>query len=207
MTAADTPADPTRLANLDFAVHRSRRYHNKLKAHYDGLNRLAMTLVLIGGSATFGRLTAPDGSDQGAINWLAVIASATVTALAAFDRTFGLAEKARLHQDLYRRFSALAAEIAVAGADMTTTQLNDFVAKRLHIEADEPGEKRIVNLICHNEEALARGQTNLYRIPAIAAATAFFLTWRIPEEADAVPSDPVPPASPTPGSCAATSDG
>jgi len=191
VTTADDRADPDKRANLDFAVHRSRRYHNKLKAYYDGLNRTAMTLVLIGGSATFGNLTASMGENAGAVNWLAVIASAVVTGLAAFDRTFGLAEKARLHQDLYRRFCALAAEIAVAGAETSARQLNAFEAARLHIEADEPGEKRIVNLICHNEEALARGQSNLYEIPRHAVWLAYVWTCRIPEEPDGPPPEVV----------------
>lgn len=194
MKVTDTPdpADAWHCANLEFAVHRSRRYHNKLKAYYDGLNRTAMTLVLIGGSAAFGNLTAQAGIAPSGISWLAVIASAAVTTLAAFDRTFGLAEKAKLHQDLYRRFSALAADIALAGTNLSKAQLADFVARRLQIEADEPGEKRIVNLICHNEEARARGQKNLVPIPPHAARLAYMWNWRIPEAADERPGQADP---------------
>ena len=44
-----------------------------------------------------------------------------------------------------------------AGEEFDVTQLNEFTARRLEIEMKEPPLLRVLNIICHNEEIMARG--------------------------------------------------
>lgn len=171
MTDETAAVNPKDFRNLDFSINRSRRYHNKLLAHYDNLNRLAMTFVLVGGSTTFATLLSKVQSD------LPIIASALVTIVAAWDRTFGFAEKARVHQDLYRRFSSLSARAKVAGEHLTKEKFDELSTENIKIESDEPGEKRMLNLICYNEERIARSKPKVFKIPWYVAMTAHFINW------------------------------
>jgi hypothetical protein len=79
-----------------------------------------------------------------------------VVALAStLDVVFGFGKKENQHDQLCRRFTELAAMIA----ELTPTpeNLRWARAERLRIEADEPTERRLVDLQAENEECRARG--------------------------------------------------
>jgi len=198
VTEETPPVDPKDFRNLDFSVDRSRRYHNKLLAHYDNLNRLSMTFVLVGGSTTLGTLLNSTGTK------LPIVASAVITTVAALDRTFGFAEKARIHQDLYRRFSSLSARVKVAGEHLTKEKFDELSSDNIKIQSDEPGEKRMLNLICYNEERVARAKSKIFKIPWYIAMTAHFINWpwepKIIKTVEATPVAPTPPSGSSAGS-------
>ena len=137
------------LAGLEFSVHVSARYHARRRAWYDRLHRLMMLVIATGASAgvaaIFGGLLRP------AEYLSAVVALAGVTELA-----YSLPERARLEDALYRRFNALAAEIAGA-PEIAAEKLRGWDAQRLLIRSDADDRLEVLRRLCHNLEAEARG--------------------------------------------------
>jgi hypothetical protein len=86
---------------------------------------------------------------------VAATLSAIVALASLFDSIFKYETRARLHNDLCARFTRLAAELETLAA--TPENLAHVRAQRLLIEADEPSEKRLVELMASNDEARARG--------------------------------------------------
>lgn len=149
------------LIQLDLAVHISLRYHAQRRAWFDGLHRLSMVLSAVGGSAALASvLTA--GHSLPAPNSLVLIIALTVTLAGALSVAFGFSERARTANDLYRRFAALAHQMAAHPAP-GTAELRTWKAERLMIEADEPPIISVLNVLCHNAEMRARGYGDEHR--------------------------------------------
>lgn len=134
---------------IDFSVHVSMRYHARRRAWLDRYHRamiLVITVCASGGvAAIFGGLLAE-----------AECLAAAVAAAGALEFGFSFPEKARLEDALYRRFTALAVEIASAqssGAD----EIGRWDAQRLLIGADADDGLEVLRRLCHNLEAEARG--------------------------------------------------
>jgi hypothetical protein len=87
---------------------------------------------------------------------LAKILTAAVTAIGLADVILRFGQRARLHQDLYRRFSDLAIEISQL-ENPTPHDIARLRAKRLELEAEEPHISDALERWCWNEEAEARG--------------------------------------------------
>ncbi|MEI6985921.1 MAG: hypothetical protein WCK65_07325 [Rhodospirillaceae bacterium] len=162
LAAAATKAEAEQVAEdlykLDFAVHVSLRYHSRRRAWFDALHRLSMVLSAVGGSAALASvLTA--GQSTAVPNSLVLVVAMSVTAAGAFSVAFGFSERARVANDLYRRFAALARDIAAHQAPVAC-ELRKWRAERLLIEADEPSINSVINILCHNAEVGARGRQN-----------------------------------------------
>ncbi|HEY3910758.1 MAG TPA: hypothetical protein VGM07_12815 [Stellaceae bacterium] len=139
------------LIALDFAVHKSIRYHTKRRAFFDVMHRIAMLVAVVGGSAAFFALI---GNKTG-VGQIAALVVAIATAL---DLVFALPENAREHDKLAERFSDLAVELALAQSSaVDDRRLAELKARRLAFEKGEPTALDALNVICHNEEAEARG--------------------------------------------------
>jgi hypothetical protein len=69
---------------------------------------------------------------------------------------FGLAERARRSDALYRRYGELAGDIAAAAAVDADT-LRQWEKRRLLIRADSEERLLVLHRICYNLEAEARG--------------------------------------------------
>lgn len=132
-----------------FSIHKSRRYHAKMRAFYRGCYDLTTAATAITGSGAFVALIGSPGSDQLA-KWLTGIVALSST----MNLVFGFAKKADIHDALCRRFTELAAKLEEWPA--TEESLQRARAERLAIEKDEPTEKRLVDLQARNEEARAR---------------------------------------------------
>jgi hypothetical protein len=144
----------------DFGVHKSLRYHAKRRAFFDGLHRFSMAVIAITGSAAFLTLIGGDASVYGKI-------AATIAAFAsAFELTLSLPERARDHGALYERFSNLAVKLAELDPNaLDPAAVRKLMAERLTIEASEPIALTALNILCHNEEAEARGYDDrIYKI-------------------------------------------
>ena len=135
--------------DLQFAIRRSIRYHNRRRVHFDRLDKLTnMVSVVFGSAAVFGVL-------EHNYQALALTAAAVVTIVSAINLVMGSSMRARDHADFARRFVALEKEMVSAGAEEST--LKQLTVKRLDIEADEPPVLRVLDCLCHNEEMRAQG--------------------------------------------------
>lgn len=133
------------LYDLDFSVHRSRRYHEKMSAFYSAWRDRMRMVTAIAGSGAF-ILVVSDSA------WGAVL-SGFVALWAVLDIIVAPDKKAELHSDLCKKFVELARRVATASPD----ELGDLSASRLLIEENEPPCKRLVDLEARNDECRARG--------------------------------------------------
>lgn len=143
--------------DLSFAVGRSRRYHAKMQSFYQSANDLVTSANALLSAGAFMALLG------GKTAWIAQVATGVVAAISAIATVYSPARKARTHGDLCRRFTDLAAKMAVASA--TESNRKKFLAERLKIEKDEPPVKRLIDLQAFNEEARARGVAERQLLP------------------------------------------
>lgn len=158
--SAATEEVSSELIALDFGVHKSIRYHVKRRAFFDVMHRVAMLIAVIGGSAAFFALI-------GEKTEVGQIAALTVAIATALDLVFAFPENAREHDKLAERFSDLAVELALAQSGAVDgRRLAELKGKRLALERGEPTALDALNVICHNEEAEARGydRDQMYRV-------------------------------------------
>jgi len=137
------------LVALDFAVHVGMRYHAKRRAWFDWLHRIAMVIAALGSSAAVAALY---GGLTGAAEWLVT----AVAAASACELAFGFAERGRVGDSLYRRYTALAGAIAEAKS-VDPDLLRFWEKQRLLIRADCEERLLVLHRICYNLEAEARG--------------------------------------------------
>lgn len=136
--------------NLLFGVRRSIRYHARRRMFFDRYRQFTSAMGVIFGSATI--FTLLNNMDP----LYPAIAAAVVTIFFAIDLVVGTAAKARLHDDLCRRFIELERQMELVAAK-DTQSFAKFTAARLEIEADEPPVHRVLDLMCHNELLHAMG--------------------------------------------------
>lgn len=134
--------------DCSFSVHKSRRYHAKMRAFYRNCYDLTVAATALTGSAAFVSLL---GNTAALAQWLTGIVAIAST----LELVFGLSKKADLHDNLCRRFTELAANMEKM--DTTDENLQDARAQRLLIERDEPTERRLIDLLAQNEESRSRG--------------------------------------------------
>ena len=134
--------------DASFGIHKCRRYHAKLRDFYQALHSYTTAANAFAASGAFIAIV-------GSLSVVAGILAAVVALASLFDSIFAYESKARLHHELCARFTRLAADLEKLPE--TPVNLADVRAKRLLIEADEPGEKRLVDLMASNEEARSRG--------------------------------------------------
>jgi hypothetical protein len=134
---------------IDFSVHVSMRYHARRRVWLDRCHRAMMLVITVcassGVAAVFG----------GLLTEAAYLATA-VAAAGALELAFSFPERARVEDALYRRFTALAVEIASATSS-DAERVHWWDAQRLLIRADADDRLEALRRICHNLEAEARG--------------------------------------------------
>lgn len=158
----------------NFTVHVSLRYLAKRRSFFDFLHAGSKALSAIFGGAAFFSLI---GSKETTI---ALWVTAALAVVSAVDTTFGFATRARRMDTQYRRFSDLAAEMEVVTPDaLTEKRLRTLRAKLLTIERDDPTPLTALNILCHNEEALARGygHTQIYHVGWLRSLLAHWWTF------------------------------
>ena len=146
------------LESLDFSLNKAIRYFSKRRRYFDLLHRISKTLVLAGGSSSFTALVA-DFSE------IAVYATLIIAIVGLVDYIFDFSGQSRLYDNLYRRTVNLTSRIYNLSKSDTESVCN-LVAERYLIFADCPAINRVLDVICHNEEAIARGydKDELYKI-------------------------------------------
>lgn len=136
--------------SLLFGVRRSVRYHVRREQFFDRAHHVGMFITAFSGSATIATLLAGHSA--------LVTAAAAATAIAgALDMVFGLARKARRHNNLAREFIALERDLVRAGEELPPPRLRELETARLDIEAREPPVLRVLDTMCHDELVTALG--------------------------------------------------
>ena len=136
---------------LLFGVRRSVRYHMRRQRWLDGAYGWMLAIGLVLRGAAVGALTlAWDG--HWALGLWATGEATTVGLLLWRPELL-----ARLHNDLAREFIALEQKVIDEGAELEESKLRGLQHKRLEIEANEPPIHRVLDAMCHNEQARAEG--------------------------------------------------
>jgi len=136
--------------DICFGVGKSRRYHGSMREFYRWCHDLSLALAAVAGSAAFFALWPANANV-----WLLRGLTFVVTVATSCDLVFNFSKKADLHDALCRRFTELAAKMAEWPA--TAANIDAARAERIRIEADEPTERRLIDLRAHNDELSARG--------------------------------------------------
>jgi len=135
------------------------------------LHRASMTFVAVGGSAAFASVL---GNNTRIAAWSSLI----LTVLAALDAAIGYAQRARLHDELLKRFSDLSITIE-RETNPTLQFIKETKAQRLLIEKDEPSELAALNIICHNEQLESMGyeESDMRKVSPFQRFFAHFFTF------------------------------
>ena len=161
---------------LLFGVRRSVRYHMRRESFFEAWHRTTSALSVIFGSAVIASLLTDISS------MLAVFAAGLVTIFSAIDLVVGTSHKARIHNDLRRRFLELEKTLHNLD-DSDTDAISAATQTRLDIEADEPPPLRALDSICHNDQLRAQGykQDSGEYVPLSRSQrfTAHFINWPI----------------------------
>lgn len=143
------PDSQDALHDLDFDVAKSRRYHHCRRRYWDTWNRANKILGALSGSAVVVGIF-------GDIHWLTALSGLVVAVFSVLDLVLDFSERAREADGLYRRWSALAQDIA-ATSEPTQPLLAQLRQRRLGIEMDEGPTLDLLERRCSREEAIARG--------------------------------------------------
>ncbi|MDN3578731.1 hypothetical protein QWZ03_18345 [Chitinimonas viridis] len=138
-----------KLYGLLFDVCRSIRYHNRRRAFFDRCDMLNNVVSVVGGSvAVYGVL-------EQNIKCVAVFFGGAVTVSSAFGLVVGFSQRARAHSDFARQYIEL--EKKLRKLPPSEELFREVYDARLTIEAEEPPVKRVLDVICHNDQMRAMG--------------------------------------------------
>jgi hypothetical protein len=135
--------------DVSFAIHKSRRYHGKMREFYRGCHSIVVASTALTGTSAFVAIL------SSAPPIVAQLLTGIIAVTTTFDLVFGFSRRADTHDSLCKRFTELSARLIEW--DETEKNYRKACAERLRIEKDEPAEKRLVDLQSRNEEARARG--------------------------------------------------
>lgn len=134
--------------NISFSIGKSRRYHAKMADFYRLCHHTVVASSALTGTSAFVALFS--GNPEIA-QWL----TGVVACASTLDLVFAFSERADKQENLRRGFTELAARMVEWQA--TPEKLARARAERLRLEAEDSGERRLVDLQAENEESRARG--------------------------------------------------
>jgi hypothetical protein len=137
-----------KIFDLDFSVHKSRRYHEKLCAFYGAWRDRMRIVTAIAASGAFFIVVVD-------YKFTAELITAFVGLWTILDIIVMPDKKHDKHNELCKRFTALAAKIQ--RMQQTEGAYQELVAERLLLEENEPPCKRLIDLESRNDECRARG--------------------------------------------------
>ena len=133
-----------KINDLDFAIEKSMRYHQRRRGFYDSAHKRIMFIIILAGSAAFSGVVG---------DYFAGLAAL----LAAVDLVWVPSRRARDHEMLFRRFSELAIAIRTA-PEPDKASYEKWVRERIGIETDEPPVYWALEADCDNEVRRAWGK-------------------------------------------------
>lgn len=162
---------------LLFGVRRSVRYHMRRCRFFDQFHSFTNAIGVMAGS------TAVLSAFQNHPHMAAFLAG-LVAVTSAIDLVVGTGAKARLHNELAKKFILLEKEITLKG-EPTGGDLREFTSHRLEIEAEEPPILRTLDRLCHNELLRAEGHPpeEFVHVPWHQRRLAHFISFEPPPSA------------------------
>ena len=143
-----------------FAVQRAIKYHTRRQAFYDSWNNVTNAAGILLGAATVAALA----HKLPLADILSILFPVLITVLSTFNLVWGTSRRARVHNDLYRRFVELERKmVSTARVDEQACRLSR--GERLAIESDEPPIMFVVSVLCHNEVVRANGAGDYFEVP------------------------------------------
>ena len=141
----------TDVYNLLFNTRRSRRYHELRIKFFQRFSVLRLTLMFISTSTTFVFvLQSYDLRDW--LQWIAGLAAF----FTGIEFAVRFSAREQLHRTLLRLFVELERDITAKGRRITEKQFDEFSARYIEIEMDEPPVLQTLNRLCYNAEIRAR---------------------------------------------------
>lgn len=135
--------------NLSFDVGKSKRYHAYRRSFWQGWDYWTKVSSIVTGASVV-------ISVAGEKSVLAAVFAVLVALSSAADVVLGFGSRAKLHDELYRRWADL--DIAIESLQAPTTeQVSALRRVRLEIERDEPTVLDLLERRCSAEECLGRG--------------------------------------------------
>jgi len=166
---------------LDYRAAVAMRYHSRRQSFLEGLARAEPVATLLLGSSAFAAATKE-------ITWLVMALTLLTAMLSALLLAYGVAERARLHERLFKAWAAFRADLAhIAPGDESALRVME--ARRLEIGAETPHQLQALTILCQNEENEFRRASERWRIGPVQTALAQFLTLPF-QRFEAVPSPP-----------------
>lgn len=142
--------------NLEYDSAVAMRYHGRRQAFLDFLSRLDPALSVILGGAAFATVVA-------GLPHLAAAAGLAVALTSALNLAFGLSDRARLHESLFRRWGLIRAELAQI-MEEDDAALRALEIKRAQLDAESPWQLLALSVMCENEEKLVRRHGSIHRV-------------------------------------------
>lgn len=136
-----------RFYDLSFSVHKTCRYHDKMRSFYRACTTFTKVVTIVSGSGIFLLLL-------GDFERTAQFASASIALIAVLDLVFSPDRLAQEHQARYRDFTTLARDLEAA--EQTDESYRKIRSGQLEIEHRSPPIKRLVDLMARNDECRAR---------------------------------------------------
>ena len=134
--------------DISFSIHKSRRYNAKLRDFYHTVHSLMKVSIAFAASGAFLAIL-------GSLPKTGALLAGFVAIASFLDMFLDAGNKAAIHGQNAAEFSKLAADLEQWEAN--PENLSKARARRIRIEAHEPHEKRLVDLMADNEEARSRG--------------------------------------------------
>jgi len=162
---------------LDYDSAVALRYHGCRKEFFSALSRADPALSIVLGSAAFATVLLGH-------KWLAAASGLAVAFVSAVDLAFGLGDRARRHEDLFRRWGALRADLPVLDEN-DECALRLLEVKRAQIDAESPWQLEALSVLCENEERLVRRDATSFHVGWMQRALANWFTlpgWQPTEE-------------------------
>lgn len=157
-----------RLWQLEYQASVAMRYHSRRQAFLDSVARGEPMLALLVGSSAFAAATVKDSELTQALTLLTV-------ALSAFALAFRPGDKARVHEDLFRRWAAFRGELVrIEAADELA--IRDAEVAALEIGGVTPHQLQALTILCMNEENEFRRSPERYRMGGVQKALAQYVT-------------------------------
>lgn len=133
---------------LDFALSRLIRYNGKRQRFFDGLHRMTAFVNAAAGTSAF--VTVLSNRPL-----LAAVFTAAVALGSAADTAIAFAERARKYGEQRSRYFGLYETLLETPPEKFSK--DRFRAKRLRIDSAGPPPMRVLDVMCRNEEQIARG--------------------------------------------------
>ena len=143
-----------------FAVQRAIKYHARRQGFYDFWNNLTNAASILLGAATVAALA----HQLPLAEVLSILFPVVITIVSTLNLVWGTTRRARVHNDLHRRFAELERKM-VCMKEIDAQVCRSARGERVAIEADEPPTMFVVKVLCHNEVVRANGAGEYFKVP------------------------------------------